>query len=364
MNVKTICNILEEVAPLSLQESYDNAGLLVGNAQQKVTGVLVCIDVTEAVIDEAIQYNCNMIVSHHPLIFSGLKRITGQNEVQRCVAKAIKNDLAIYAAHTNMDNVLDGVNGRIAQKIGLLNTQILSPMENSLLKLVTYVPKIHSATVREALFAAGAGHIGNYDSCSFNADGTGTFKANDLAKPFVGEAHVLHAEPETKIEVILPSHLKNNVLAALFKSHPYEMPAYDIIALQNTSNQIGAGLIGELQNEMDELDFLKEIKVIFKNPTIKYTALLGKKIKHVALCGGAGSFMLKNAISANADVFISGDFKYHDFFEAENKILIADIGHFESEQYTKELFYDIISKKIPTFAVRISDINTNPINYL
>jgi len=364
MIVKSICELIEKVAPLALQENYDNAGLLVGDSQMEVTSVLVCIDITEEVIKEAIQKKCNLIISHHPLIFSALKRLTGQNEVQRCVVQAIKNDIAIYAAHTNLDNVLQGVSGKMAEKIGLKNIRILQPKQNYLLKLVTYVPRIHSFGVRQALFEAGAGQIGNYDSCSFNSDGIGTFKANKSANPFIGNVDELHSEPEIKVEVILPDYLKNHVLEALIKSHPYEEPAYDFIALQNEWNQVGAGIIGELEVTEDELSFLNRIKTIFNQPSIRYTKLLGRKIKHVALCGGSGSSFLLDAILSNADVYISGDFKYHEFFDAQNRILIADIGHFESEQFTKDIFYEIITKKIPTFAVQISDSKTNPINYL
>jgi len=364
MNVQSICELIEEVAPLALQESYDNAGLLVGDSQMEVTGVLICIDITEEVIAEAIQKHCNLIVSHHPLIFTGLKCLTGQNEVQRCVVNAIKNDLAVYAAHTNLDNVLNGVNGKIADKIGLINTRILQPRLNELLKLITYVPRIHSYALRQALFDAGAGQIGNYDACSFNVDGTGTFRGNELAKPFVGVINQLHSEPETRIEVIVPVLLKYKVLDALLKAHPYEEPAYDLIPLQNAWNQVGAGLVGELEQGEDEMEFLKRLKTIFNNPTIRYTHLLGKQIKRVALCGGSGSSLLTDALLAKADVFITGDFKYHEFFNTENRILIADIGHFESEQFTKDIFHEIITKKMPTFAVQISDIKTNPINYL
>ncbi len=364
MTVKSICELIEEVAPLALQESYDNAGLLIGDSQMEVTSVLVCIDITEEVIEEAIQKKCNLIISHHPLIFNGLKRLTGQNEVQRCVAIAIKSDIAIYAAHTNLDNVLQGVNGKIAEKIGLKNIQILQPKQNALLKLITYVPKLHSFRVREALFEAGAGQIGNYDECSFNIEGVGTFRANENAQPFVGNIDELHSEPESKIEVVLPDYLKYKVLDALLNSHPYEEPAYDFIPLKNAWNQVGAGVVGDLEVEEDEMTFLNQIKSIFKMPIIRYTNLLNKNIKRVALCGGSGSSFLTDAISAKADVYISGDFKYHEFFEAENRILIADIGHFESEQFTKDIFFEIITKKMPTFAVQISDSKTNPINYL
>jgi len=364
MIVKSICELIEKVAPLALQESYDNAGLLVGNSQMEVTSVLVCIDITEEVIEEAIRKDCNLIISHHPLIFSGLKKLVGQNEVQRCVAAAIKSDIAIYTAHTNLDNVLQGVNGKIAEKIGLVKTRILQPRQNALLKLITYVPRIHSYGLREVLFEAGAGEIGNYDACSFNVEGVGTFRANDQAVPFVGKTNEMHSEPETRIEVILPEFLKKQVLDALLRAHPYEEPAYDFIQLRNTWNQAGAGLVGELEVEEDEMTFLNRIKTIFNQPVIRYTNLLGKKIKRVAVCGGSGSSLLSDAILANADVFISGDFKYHEFFDTQKRIIIADIGHFESEQFTKDIFSEIITKKMPTFAVQISDIKTNPINYL
>jgi len=364
MNVKSICDLIEEVAPLAWQESYDNAGLLIGDSQMEVTSVLICIDVTEDVLDEAIRKKCNLILSHHPLIFSGLKKLTRQNDVQRCVAKAIKNDIAVYAAHTNLDNVLTGVSGRMAKMLGLKNLRILQPKQHSLLKLVTFVPKSHLFAVREALFAAGAGNIGNYDSCSFNAEGTGTFKANANAQPFVGEMGELHSEPEIRIEVILPDYLKYKVLEALTKSHPYEEPAYDFIRLENTMLQVGAGVVGELETAEDELVFLQKLKQIFQASSIRHTQILGKKIKTVALCGGSGSSLLNNAITACADIYVSADFKYHDFFDVQNRILVADIGHFESEQFTKDIFYEIITKKMPTFAVQISDSKTNPINYL
>ena len=364
MNVRSICELIEEVAPLSLQESYDNAGLLVGDSQMEINSILISIDITEEVVEEAICKDCNMIVSHHPLIFSGLKRLTGQNEVQRCVVKAIKNNIAIYAAHTNLDNVLAGVSGKMAEKIGMKNIQILQPKQNALLKMVTYVPQQYSNGIRQALFEAGAGQIGNYDSCSYNAEGTGTFRANENARPFVGNIDEIHSEPEVRIEVILPDYLKYHVLEAVLKVHPYEEPAYDFILLQNSWNQVGAGVVGELEEAEDELKFLTRIKAIFHNPTIKHTSFLGKKIKRVALCGGSGSAFLPDALNTKADVYISGDFKYHEFFDAEKRILIADIGHYESEQFTKEIFFDIITKKMPTFAVQISDSKTNPINYL
>jgi len=364
MNVKSITDLIEEVAPLSLQENYDNCGLLIGDLSMEVSGVLLTIDVTEAVVDEAVQGKKNLIIAHHPLIFNGLKRITEKNETERCIAKAIKNNIAIYAAHTNIDNVLDGVSGKMADKIGLINKQILVPKINMLVKLVTYVPNLHSYRVRQALFDAGAGHIGNYDACSFNTQGNGTFRANVHAQPFVGVKGEFHTENEIKIEVIVPTYNIGRVVDALIAAHPYEEPAYDIYPLINKLNRVGLGVIGELPEPEDGIAFLQKLKSVFNAGLIRYTNLSDKKISKVALCGGAGSSLLHEAIAQNADIFISGDFKYHEFFETNGKIIIADIGHFESEQFTKDIFYEIITKKMPTFAVQISDIKTNPINYL
>jgi len=363
-SVSIVTNWIEELAPMALQEDYDNAGLLVGNKDMFVTGVLLTIDVTEEVVDEAIRKGCNFIISHHPLIFRGIKQLTGADDIQNCIIKAIKNDIAVYAAHTNIDNALIGVNGKIAEKIGLKNLQILQPKSNVLLKLVTFIPKQYVSEVRTALFEAGAGNIGNYDNCSFGMEGIGTFRANENANPYVGEKLEQHYEEETRIEVILPEYLKPKIISALIKAHPYEEPAYDLIPLENDWKDSGAGAIGNLETETDEIEFLNHLKSVFHLETLKYTALLGKKIKKVAVCGGSGSQFLKDAIHAGADIYISADFKYHEFFDAKNKILIADIGHYESEQFTKEVFYEVITKKIPTFAVQISDINTNPIKYL
>ena len=362
--VRTITQWIEEAAPLALQEEYDNAGLLIGSPDMLVTGVLLTVDVTEDIVDEAIQNGCNLIISHHPLIFRGIKNITGQNDVQRCVLKAIKNEIAVYAAHTNMDNVMEGVNGKIADKIGLKNRQILQPKKELLLKLVTFVPADFIQQVRNALFEAGAGSIGNYDNCSYMSDGRGTFRANEKANPFVGEIQIEHTESEIRLEVIFPEYLKVKITNALLRSHPYEEPAYDFIALQNTWNSVGAGIVGELPAETDEMDFLHQLKSVFHLQTLRHTSLLNRKIRKIAVCGGSGSDLTRQAIAVGADVFISADFKYHEFFDAKNKILIVDIGHYESEQFTKDVFYEIITKKIPKFAVRISDVNTNPIKYL
>ena len=363
MKIKNIIAELEIFAPLSYQENYDNAGLIVGSSDNKFNAALLCIDITEEIIDEAIKKKANLIVSHHPIIFSGLKSITGKNYIEKCIIKAIKNDIAIYSSHTNMDNVFNGVNKKICEKLDIKNYKTLAPVKNKLKKIVTFIPEQHADKVRNALFAAGAGHIGNYDNCSYSSAGKGSFRALKDTKPFVGKINEIHFEKEIRIEIIFPDYLQDRLINELKNKHPYQEVAYDIYSLDNTSENIGAGMIGELEQEIEEKEFLTKIKQVFKTKTIRHTNFLNKKIKKVAVCGGAGSFLLQNAINKEADIFITGDFKYHQFFDAERKILIADIGHYESEQFTKDIFYDILTKKFPNFAFYFSEINTNPVNY-
>lgn len=363
MKIAEIIQTIEDFAPISYQENYDNAGLLVGDKLADCTGVLICLDAIETVIDEAIAKKCNLVVAHHPIIFSGLKKITGKNYIERVIIKAIKNDISIYACHTNLDNVRLGVNNIIADKIGLQNRKILEPKSGILKKLFTYVPSANKDALLNALFAAGAGNIGNYSECSFAVDGVGTFKGNENSNPVVGERNIKSTEPENKIEVIFPNYLEAKILKALKENHPYEEVAYEIISLDNSYQEVGSGLIGELEKAVDETEFLSSLKEKMQTDCIRHTSLLNRKIKKVALCGGSGSFLLSKAIAQQADIFITADFKYHQFFDADNQIIIADIGHYESEQYTAQLFNKIISEKFPTFAVQISTINTNPINY-
>lgn len=364
MQVRQITQYLESIAPLAFQESYDNAGLIIGRPEDEVSGILISLDITEEIVDEAISKHLNLIVSHHPIIFSGLKKLNGKNYIERCVAKAIKNDIAIYAAHTNLDSVFGGVNSKICEKLALQNCRILSPGADLIKKLVTFVPVAHADQVRKALFDAGAGSIGNYDSCSFNANGTGTFRGNDQSNPFVGEKNQLHMEEETRIDTIFPKHIQARVIQALLNAHPYEEVAYDIYPLDNEYSQAGIGMIGELGEPMEELRFLGQLKDIFNCKVIKHTKLLGKSISRVAVCGGSGSAYLKLAMAQKADIFISGDFKYHQFFDAEQQIIIADIGHYESEQFTKEVFYELLTKNFPKFAIHLSAFSTNPVSYL
>jgi len=351
MQIRDIIRELEKKAPLSLQESYDNAGLLTGNADWECRGVLCTLDATEAVILEARERGCNLVVAHHPIIFGGLKKLNGKNYVERTVISAIKNDIAMYAIHTNLDNVLDGVNDRIADRLGLTNRRILSPKAGQLMKLYTFVPHAQANQVREALFAAGAGHIGEYSETSFNSEGTGTFKGSENTNPFAGQPGKRHEEKEVKIEVILPAYLQPSVVKALWEAHPYEEVAYDLVSLSNDNQLVGSGLLGELPEALDETGFLHMLKTSFELKMVKHTPLLGKKIKKVAVCGGSGSFLSGKALAAGADVYVTSDIKYHEFFDANDRILLADIGHWESEQFTTDLLVEILQAKFPTFAV-------------
>ena len=363
MKLGKIIEYLEQIAPLSLQESYDNAGLLTGNRDQEIGKALITLDVTPEVMNEAIQEKAGLILAHHPVIFHGLKHLRGDNMVERLVIQAIKNDIALYAVHTNLDNVFDGVNARLAQEIGLQKTRILAP-EGQLKKLVVYVPVRQAEKVRAALLDAGAGHIGNYSHCSFRMAGEGTFKALDGAHPYVGKVGEIHHEEEMRIETIVPDYLLSRVVQAMLREHPYEEPAYDIFPLDNKNGFTGAGLIGELPEPLAAMDFLQRLKNHLQAQAIRYGVLVPQEIKKVALCGGSGSFLMHAAFSAGADVFVTADLKYHDFFLFQNQMLLVDAGHYETEQFTKELLFDLLTKKFPNFALQISRFNTNPVSFL
>ncbi len=363
MQIRDITNLLEKLAPLSLQESYDNSGLLIGDASSEVQGALVCLDVTEEIIDEAISKKCNLIIAHHPVIFSGVKRLNGKNYVERIIIKAIKHEVAIYACHTNVDHVATGVNRKIGEKLEIKTPHILSPKKGLLKKITTFCPTDAAEKVRNALFEAGCGQIGNYDHCSFNSEGKGTFRPNELANPVIGKRGTDHVEAETKIECIYETYNEAKVLKALKAAHPYEEVAHDIILLDNNHPLIGSGMYGDLNEPMDITVFFNKIKADFNIKIIRHTKWHKKEVKTIAWCGGSGSFLLNDAKRVGADVFITADFKYHQFYDADNKIVIADVGHFESEQFTGEIFSEVILNKFPKFALHLSKINTNPINY-
>ncbi len=364
MKIKDITNCIEEIAPLNYAEGFDNVGLLVGNYQTEVTGVLVTLDTLENIVDEAIDEKCNLIVSFHPIIFSGLKKLNGNTYIERIVLKAVKNDIAIYAMHTALDNSFQGVNSKICEILNLKNKQILIPQNNTIKKLTTYVPIDFSEKVRNSIFKAGAGTIGNYDNCSFNAEGKGTYRGNVDSNPTMGEKGELHSEKEELISVIFEKHKEKNILKSLFDAHPYEEVAYEIVSLDNTNQEIGMGMIGELESPTNEVDFLQYIKTTMNTNGIRHSKLLGKPIKKVAVLGGSGSFAIEKAIAAGADMYITADVKYHEFYKAENKLVIADIGHYESEQFTKNLLVEILTKNFHNFAIILSQKNTNPIYYI
>ena len=362
MVLSEIIKVIEDFAPLSLQESYDNAGLYCGELSLEIDQILVCLDVTEAVVDEAIFSGCQLIIAHHPVIFKPIKKLTGSNYTERVMLKAIKNNIALYAAHTNLDNIAGGVNFKLAQKIGLKNIQILQPSNNTLLKLTFFVPIEHSEKVLKAVCEAGAGQIGNYKACSFQVEGLGIFTPNENAIPYIGTANVKEYVTENRVEVVSPKHIQNKVLKALFASHPYEEVAYYLSGVENQNQEVGAGAIGELENPVSQNEFLQLLKLNLGLELVRFTSF-DKEIKKVAVCGGVGSFLLKHAIASGADAFVTADFKYHEFFDAENKIMIADVGHYESENYTKEVFFELLTKKIPNIAILFSTVNTNPVKY-
>lgn len=365
IKIKDVVQALEAVAHPSLQESYDNSGLLTGDAETEVKKVLISLDCTEEVVKEAIQKGCNMIVSHHPIIFGGLKRLTGKTYIERTVIKALKNDIALYAGHTNFDHVLrKGVNEKFAEKLGLKNLSILSPQKNRLSKLIVFIPEDHLDNVLKAMHDAGAGSIGNYARCAYYSVGTGQFMPLEGSDPYIGKEYIPERVKEYRAEVLFPNYKAREIVAALKAAHPYEEPAYDIITLENEHEEAGAGMIGELPEAQDEHSFLKFIKEALNLQCLRHTKPTGMKVRKVALCGGSGSFLLNDALRKQADAFVTADFKYHDFFNADGKVLIADVGHYESEVWTKELFFEILSEKFRSIALVLSEVSTNPIHYL
>lgn len=354
---------LEELIPPALQEHYDNSGLQVGDPDASINSVLLTVDVTAEVIAEAREHRCNLIISHHPLIFTPLKRIAGGSETERCVASAVRGGIAVYSAHTSFDNLSWGVSHILAEKIGLTKTRVLTPLKGKLSKLITFVPVSHASRVREVLFAAGAGHIGNYDRCSFNVTGDGTYRAGEGADPYAGQVGEDHSEPEIRIEAVIPSHLSPACVRALLEAHPYEEVAYDIIALENEYHDAGAGAIGTLPVPLTVTMLLEKLKELTGIPVIRYSGDTARTVTTIAVCGGSGSDLISTAARAGADAFITGDIKYHAFTQAPHDMLVADIGHYESEKFSLELLHDLINKKFPKFALRFSEIKTNPINY-
>ncbi|MFB6258847.1 MAG: Nif3-like dinuclear metal center hexameric protein [Flavobacteriales bacterium] len=363
MKLHELTDFLDRYAPPAYQEDFDNSGLLVGEPDTELKGVLITLDCTEATVDEAIERGVDVIVAHHPVIFASLKSLTGKDHVERTVMKALRNGIAIYATHTNLDKVHYGVNARFAEKLGLHNLRVLSPMKGHLTKLVVFCPTDRAEEVRHAIFQAGGGTIGAYSQCSFNAEGFGTFKASNGSDPYVGRVGEEHRETELRIETVFPAHLEGKVIERMKKAHPYEEVAFDLYPLSNEDPFNGFGMVGEMEKEWEETAFLERLKERMKTGCVRHSPLLGQKVKRVAICGGAGRFLMKDALKAGADAFVTADMKYHEFFDAEGRILIADIGHYESEQYTVELLAEVLQAEFPKFAVLSSKVNTNPVNY-
>jgi dinuclear metal center YbgI/SA1388 family protein len=363
MKLDTIIAALEKWAPLSLQEDYDNSGLLLGDKTTEISGALVSLDLSLDVLHEALSKNCNLVISHHPFIFRGVKKLTVDQPEYALVRESILHNINIYSIHTNLDNLYEGINKHLCEKLGLVNCKILKPAPDLLFKLAVFVPHDYADKVRNALFTAGAGNIGNYDACSFNVKGEGTFRASELAAPFVGKINETHSEPETRIEVIFPGFLRKGIISALRHEHPYEEIAYDIYPLGNEFEKAGAGMVGEFPEPMDEQDFLSLVKEQFGLPVLRHTMLTGSKVKKVAVCSGSGAFLVGDAIRSGAGAFLTGDLKYHDFTEAGTRILLADIGHYESEQCVKELISGVLIEKFPNFAVFNSEKEKNPVKY-
>ncbi|WP_417361878.1 Nif3-like dinuclear metal center hexameric protein [Galbibacter sp.] len=364
MRIKDVISAIEKIAPLDYAEDFDNVGLLIGDQSTQVTGVLVTLDTLENVVDEAIEKKCNLIVSFHPIVFSGLKKITGKNYVERVVIKAIQNNIAIYAMHTALDNSFVGVNAKICEVLGLQNLEVLIPQKATIKKLITYVPTSNAETLRQALFEVGGGSIGNYDNCSFTVEGTGSFKGNENSDPVIGQRGRTHYEKESQINITFPKHLERQILTTLKKVHPYEEVAYEMTTLENNNQHIGIGMLGELPKAQKAEDYLKTIKQRMNVGVIRHSKILEKDIKKVAVLGGSGAFAIENAIASGADLYITADVKYHEFYKAENKLIIADIGHYETEQFTKNLLVDFLTKKFTNFAIVLSVCNTNPVKYL
>ncbi len=363
MKIADVISAIEEFAPPAYQEDYDNAGLATGDPGTEATGAILCLDVTEKVMEEAVRHGANLIISHHPVLFRPLLTLSDGSVSARLLTAAVLRNLALYSAHTNIDRVSEGVSHLLGKKLGLQNLRMLKPAEGELRKLVVFVPVAHADRIRDALFTAGAGHVGSYDQCSFNIDGTGTFRGSEKSNPFSGQRGILNHEKEVRIETIVPQTRLSGVVSAMLAVHPYEEVAYDIYPIENKYAFAGCGMVGETTAALAETEFLENVKRTVACRCIRHSRLTGRPVRRVAVCGGSGAHLIRDAVTAGAEIYLTGDLKYHDFFEADGKIVLADIGHYESEQFTTELFYEILTKKFPNFAVRFSGINVNPINY-
>ena len=363
MIVQELLKTLEQWAPTAYAEDFDNVGLLIGNSQSKCSGVMITLDCTEAVINEAIADNCNVIISFHPILFSGLKKITGANYVERVAIKAIEHKISIIALHTRLDNHPDGVSNILCKRLKIKKSQVLIPKKDNLKKLVVYVPENYTEAILESLHKAGAGNLENYKECSFLLEGTGRFMGIDKSNPHIGKPSEKISLKEIQINVVFESHLYHDIQKALREAHPYETIAYEVYSLINSFSEVGMGRIGSLKKEMDLSSFLNFVKKQLNSKVIRHSPPTNKLIKKVAVLGGSGSFAIEDAKRQGADAFITADLKYHQFYQGEKSLLLVDVGHYESEQYIKNLIFDYLTEKLPSFAFVLSRTKTNPVNY-
>lgn len=361
--LRTLLACIEQWAPFSWQESYDNAGLILGDPDRNVTEALVCFDVTPEVVDEAVRIGAGLIVSHHPAIFKGIKRINPASRLGYMIKQSLCHDIAWCALHTNLDNTLNGVNSYLCEQLGLKDVQPLAPLQDIYGKLQVYVPEAYAEKLRQALAEAGCGAGARYDACSYSSRGEGRFRAGSQAHPFSGQIGELHCEAECKIECLYPLHKTRQVLDVLRTNHPYEEPAFDLLPLRNEATGQGAGAIGNLQESMQETELLDKLKELTGTHCIRHSGFRGRKIRRIALCGGSGGSFIGNACARQADAYITGDLKYHDFADAGSGTWLVDIGHFESEKFAMELIFRFIRKNFPNFAVSISEQARNPVSF-
>ncbi len=365
MTCKEIIKYFEEWAPKEIAWQKDNVGLQVGSLNNKLNNILLCLELHDQVIDDAIKKNCNLIISHHPLLFQPLKKIDLQNDKNsKLIEKLIKNNITLYSAHTNLDFTKEGVSFELAKKLKLNNIDFLVHQNSNQYKLSVFVPVDFVDKVANAIFENGGGRIGEYTNCSFRTKGNGTFKGSGNSNPYLGEKNKIELVEEIKLEVLVDSWKLKKILTAIFETHPYEEVAYDIYPLANSNKNYGAGTIGELDKPMHQKQFLDYVADNLKIKNFRYSKG-NNKIKKVALCGGAGSDLVKDALNSGADAFITADLKYHTFQDANEKILLIDAGHYETEIHSldevkRKLSHYTIGKNINTKIFKYEG-STNPI---
>ena len=367
MNVGELIKQIEDWAPPGAAWEKDNVGLQVGSRGDKLKNILLCLELDEEVLKQAIKKKCNLIFTHHPLIFNPIKNLDFEKSKQaRLIQHLIKQNISLYSAHTNLDFTRDGVSFELAKSLKLKNVTFLEHEEANQFKVVIFLPAVNVDELSEALFSVGGGVIGNYENCSFRIAGEGTFKGNEDSNPVIGKKGNTEKVEEVRLELIVDSWNLGRIVNAIKKHHPYEEPAYDIYPLKNKNTNFGAGAIGELDKELSEKEFLNFVSKSLKIGKLKYCIGSGKKIKKVAVCGGSGSELLSRAINSGADAFITADIKYHAYHDAEGKILLIDAGHYETEigslNIVKKRIEKILSGKDYIKVFKFSG-STNPVKF-